>query len=142
MLKSPIHHNIKYLIEEKTSGQKEFAQIFELSQAVVSNYANGKATPKLELILKMADHFNISMDQFLRSELNRQSKISEPYASYNVAGNKNEVKILEETIKNLEKRIVSKDQYINLLEEIRIKNEEIINMLKSQLTSQTGNRTA
>lgn len=136
MVKSPIHQNIKYLVEEKSLGQQEFGDLFGLSQAVISNYKLGKATPKLDTIIDIASHFELDLNVFIMGDL-RQNIVSEPYLSYKNENGKAQIEALKKTINELENRIELKDQHIELLEVMRSKNEEIIQLLKSQLSRET-----
>ena len=45
--------------------QENLAEIFHISQTSVSKYETGEAVPDLELIVKMADFFGVSLDEFV-----------------------------------------------------------------------------
>ena len=45
--------------------QKELAEALHISQTSVSKYETGEAVPDLELIVKMADFFGVSLDEFV-----------------------------------------------------------------------------
>ncbi|WP_374463544.1 helix-turn-helix domain-containing protein [Chryseobacterium sp.] len=45
--------------------QKAFADLFDLNRGVISSYEEGRAEPKIETILKVANYFNLTLDQLL-----------------------------------------------------------------------------
>lgn len=49
--------------------QTEFAKLFELKRTALGSYEEGRAEAKLDTIIKIADHFKLSLDQLLRKEL-------------------------------------------------------------------------
>ncbi|MBV8327145.1 helix-turn-helix transcriptional regulator [Chryseobacterium sp.] len=61
--------NIKKIRHVKGLSQKAFADLFDLNRGVISSYEEGRAEPKIETILKVADHFGIELDELLTKEL-------------------------------------------------------------------------
>ncbi|QRA44197.1 helix-turn-helix domain-containing protein [Chryseobacterium cucumeris] len=57
--------NIKKIRQVKGLSQKAFADLFALNRGVISSYEEGRAEPKIETILKVANHFNLSLDKLL-----------------------------------------------------------------------------
>lgn len=57
---------LKSLRRERKITQKNLAEIFHISQTSVSKYETGEAVPDLELIVKMADFFGVSLDEFIK----------------------------------------------------------------------------
>ncbi|CAH0131360.1 helix-turn-helix transcriptional regulator [Chryseobacterium sp. Bi04] len=57
--------NVKKIRQAKGLSQKAFADLFDLSRGVISSYEEGRAEPKIETILKVANHFNLSLDKLL-----------------------------------------------------------------------------
>ncbi|WP_249413510.1 helix-turn-helix domain-containing protein [Chryseobacterium indologenes] len=53
----------------KGLSQKAFADLFDLNRGVISSYEEGRAEPKIETILKVANHFNLNLDKFLTETL-------------------------------------------------------------------------
>lgn len=49
--------------------QTEFAELFNLKRTAVGSYEEGRAEPKIETLIKIADYFKLSLDQLLRKEL-------------------------------------------------------------------------
>ena len=56
---------LKSLRKQKKLTQRNIAEIFHISQTSVSKYEREEAVPDLELIVKMADFFGVSLDEFL-----------------------------------------------------------------------------
>ncbi len=61
--------NIKKIRQLKGLSQKAFADLFDLNRGVISSYEEGRAEPKIETILKVANHFNLNLDKFLTETL-------------------------------------------------------------------------
>ena len=49
--------------------QTEFADLFDLKRTAVGSYEEGRAEPKIDTLIKIADYFSLSLDQLLRKEL-------------------------------------------------------------------------
>lgn len=61
--------NIKKIRQAKDLSQKAFADLFDLNRGVISSYEEGRAEPKIETLLKVANHFNLDLDQLLTEDL-------------------------------------------------------------------------
>ena len=48
--------------------QGNLAKIFHISQTSVSKYETGEAVPDLETVVRMADFFGVSLDEFVVRE--------------------------------------------------------------------------
>ena len=59
-----IGHIIAKQREKKGINQKELASILNVSSGAVGLWETNKRCPSLEILVKMADYFNISMDVF------------------------------------------------------------------------------
>lgn len=57
---------LKSLRNQRKLTQRNIAEIFHISQTSVSKYERGEAVPDLELIVKMADFFGVSLDDFIK----------------------------------------------------------------------------
>ena len=56
---------LKNLRRERRMTQEKLAEVFHISQTSVSKYETGDAVPDLETIVKMADFFGVSLDDFI-----------------------------------------------------------------------------
>ncbi len=59
---------LKNLRREKRMTQENLARVFHISQTSVSKYETGEAVPDLEMVVKMADFFGVSLDEFVNRE--------------------------------------------------------------------------
>ena len=66
---SYIGKNIKKIRTVKKINQADFADLFGLARASVGSYEEGRAEPKIENIIAIANHFGISIDLLLKKEL-------------------------------------------------------------------------
>lgn len=73
--------NIKKIRQVKGLSQKAFADLFDLNRGVISSYEEGRAEPKIETILKVANHFNLSLDKLLTEPVQANQLAGTPGAS-------------------------------------------------------------
>lgn len=62
--------NIRFLRKRQNYNQADIAKAIGVLLASASDYERGKTEPKIETIINIADHFNVSIDALLRMELN------------------------------------------------------------------------
>jgi transcriptional regulator with XRE-family HTH domain len=56
---------LRVLREEKNMSQEELAEAFGLGKAAISGYERGKRTPSFDLLVGLADYFQVSTDYLL-----------------------------------------------------------------------------
>lgn len=61
--------NLKKLRSVHGFSQQDFADIFELKRGTLGAYEEGRSNPKLETVLKIANHFSIGIEELLIEEL-------------------------------------------------------------------------
>lgn len=66
---SYIGKNIRKIRTIKKISQADFAELFGLARPSVGAYEEGRAEPKLDTIIKMAQYFGLSIDVLLTKEL-------------------------------------------------------------------------
>jgi transcriptional regulator with XRE-family HTH domain len=66
---SLIGKNIRKIRAVKKLSQADFAAIFNLARPSVGAYEEGRAEPKIETVIQMAQHFSISIDLLLTKEI-------------------------------------------------------------------------
>ena len=66
---SALNKNIKKIRSLRGLSQSDFADIFGLTRANIGSYEEGRAQPKMEVVVKMAAHFKLSLDDFVNQEL-------------------------------------------------------------------------
>lgn len=69
-LKDIISSNIKRLISQKKTTQKELANKLGVSEASMTDYCNGKRTPGVDFFVALKNLYNISIDDFLTKRIN------------------------------------------------------------------------
>ncbi len=66
---SIIGKNIKKIRAVKKISQSDFADLFNLSRGSVGSYEEGRAEPKIDTIIRIANYFSLSIDLLLTKEL-------------------------------------------------------------------------
>ncbi|SEL36231.1 DNA-binding transcriptional regulator, XRE-family HTH domain [Carnobacterium iners] len=70
-----ISHEIKKRRTELNITQEELAERLDVTRAAVSNWEVGRNYPDIQLLLKISDELNISLDQLLRGDKTMVSSI-------------------------------------------------------------------
>lgn len=68
---------MKALRESIHYSQLKFAELFGIGQSSVVRYEKGEANPPLELLVKIADYFDVSTDYILGRTESPQGKVYE-----------------------------------------------------------------
>ncbi len=61
--------NIKKIRTVKKLTQEEFAELFNLKRSAVGSYEEGRAEPKIDKIIEIAEYFNLTVDQLVKKKL-------------------------------------------------------------------------
>ncbi len=56
---------IKELREKKDLSQKQLAEIMHISQSSISEYESGNQQPPIEMLMQLADFFDVNIDYLL-----------------------------------------------------------------------------
>ncbi|MFB2118473.1 helix-turn-helix domain-containing protein [Parapedobacter sp. 2B3] len=88
---SNIANNLKYLRKKKRLTQQQFADEMSIKRASVGAYEEKRAEPKYELLKKIADFYDLTMDELANDEINDKWK---PTARSNAAS----VRVLSVTV--------------------------------------------
>ena len=71
------------LRKERGMSQEELAEKLQLTRQTISKWETGASTPDLELLMRLAEVFGISMDCLLREEKpSIMKKISDPFVIF------------------------------------------------------------
>ena len=57
---------LKTLRKKNRITQHSLAEALHISQTSVSKYERGESEPDLEMVIKMADFFGVTVDEFIR----------------------------------------------------------------------------
>jgi len=66
---SYIGKNIKKIRSVKKLSQQAFADLFDLSRANIGSYEEGRAEPKINVVIQIANKFGIDVEHLLNNEL-------------------------------------------------------------------------
>lgn len=67
---SVIAKNLRWIRKKQNISQTEFANVFGITRASVGAYEEGRAEPKLELLMKITKHYQLDLSSFIEQELN------------------------------------------------------------------------
>lgn len=71
---SNIASNLKYLRKKNGLTQQQFADLMEIKRASVGAYEEDRAEPKYELLKKIAEHYELSMDELANEVIDEKWK--------------------------------------------------------------------
>lgn len=71
-----LNENIKKLRTTRGLSQVEFAKILGVSKQCVSNWENDNVIPSIEMLVKIADFFNVTTDYILGRDENMYLKVN------------------------------------------------------------------
>ncbi|MGM1429447.1 XRE family transcriptional regulator [Sphingobacterium lactis] len=71
---SNISSNLKFLRKKKGLTQQQFADLMEIKRASVGAYEEDRAEPKYELLKKIAEFYDLSMDELANDEIDERWK--------------------------------------------------------------------
>ncbi|PST82982.1 transcriptional regulator [Pedobacter yulinensis] len=66
---SNIAANLKYLRKKKGHTQQQFADIMEIKRSLIGAYEEDRAEPKYELLKKIAEYFDLTIDEFINERI-------------------------------------------------------------------------
>ncbi|MCB0736646.1 MAG: helix-turn-helix transcriptional regulator [Bacteroidetes bacterium] len=66
---STVGKNIKKIRSVKKISQQAFADSFNITRASIGSYEEGRADPKIGLVMEIANKFNISVERLLNNEI-------------------------------------------------------------------------
>lgn len=67
---SNISSNLKYLRKKKGYTQQQFADAMEIKRSLIGAYEEDRAEPKYDLLKKIADFFDLTIDEFINENIN------------------------------------------------------------------------
>lgn len=125
--------NIKSLLNENKLSQKEFGELFNLKQGAISAYIRNVAKPPIDIIIEICSHFDLSIDSFVKSEINEKSKYNS-YVKNITNDNDNEVDC--KMCEMYERMLEDKEKLIKALE------REIASLRNEDYDAGQANQTA
>ena len=67
-----ITKNLNYLRKKKKISQQALADAMEIPRTTLGDYERGKTEPNLAMLVKLADYFEVKVDDLIRSDLSHQ----------------------------------------------------------------------
>jgi transcriptional regulator with XRE-family HTH domain len=67
---SNISANLKYLRKKKGLTQQQFADNMEIKRSLIGAYEEDRAEPKYNLLKKIAEYFELTIDEFINEKIN------------------------------------------------------------------------
>lgn len=67
---SNISSNLKYLRKKKGQTQQQFADAMEIKRSLIGAYEEDRAEPKYDLLKKIAEFFDLTIDEFINENIN------------------------------------------------------------------------
>ena len=75
-----MRERIKEIIEREGMGQSQFADFIGVSQQSVNKYENHNIEPDIEMMIRIADYFNTSVDYLIgHTDVRRKIEITHAY---------------------------------------------------------------
>lgn len=66
---------LKTLRSEANETQESISKILHVSRQTISNWENERSYPDIEMLIKLSDYYNISLDQLLKEDVIMQDKV-------------------------------------------------------------------
>lgn len=64
----PIYNNFKRLLKQNCVTPYQVAKATGISQSTLSDWKTGRAKPKVDKLLKLAEYFGVTVDYFLKED--------------------------------------------------------------------------
>ena len=64
----PIYANFKHLLKQNGVTPYQVSKATGISQSTLSDWKTGRAKPKADKLLKLAEYFGVTVDYFLKEE--------------------------------------------------------------------------
>lgn len=109
--------NVKKIRMLHNLSQQEFGELFNVSRGSVGSYEEGRAEPKIDTAIKIAKHFNVSLDVLLTKTYKENALPFEEEISISFEESKQAdlpKKFLEERVADLEEKLLKIEQKINI----------------------------
>lgn len=116
--------NISHLLRLKKITQDDFGGFFGLGKGVINQYLLKKSNPKIETIQRICLHYEITIDDFINTDLSAAKPYAIKQGELLYTGEQNEpymispryVELLEKSVQDKEKIIKSLEEKIQAME--------------------------
>lgn len=114
--------NLKFLRKSKGLTQNDIVNLLKLTnQSIIANYESEKHHPPIEMLIKIANYFNVSIDELLLVDMAADVTtivVEEPAAPYRLTMG------VDERVKELEELLAAKNEVIEILKKHIVLLEE------------------
>lgn len=143
---SIIGKNIKKIRLVKKLTQADFSTIFNVSRTSVGAYEEGRADPKIETLIQIANYFSISLDDLITTELtiNKLSGLEKSLDEGSEDISAKNIGSMSFVSKNDQVLYISKrkdKKYINTLEKIKIPIRANLSLRAFEVSNINNNTT-
>lgn len=114
--------NLKELRKKKNLSQSQVAEALGISLRAYQNYEYNQREPNIEMINKLADYFNVTVDKLLERNTKEQDAIDELAAEFDMSA--------------FEKKIV--DNYLSLPKSMRGNLMEFLRKTVKEVQDESG----
>lgn len=59
-------NNLKALRKKNKSSQDDLANYLNISSKTISSWEKGRSEPKIDMLLKLSDYFNVTLDELIK----------------------------------------------------------------------------
>lgn len=112
-------YRLSVLLEENNLSQTKLAQNIGTSNVTICRYLNGERIPRLDVVTKMADVFNVSIDYLLGISDNKEFKGTNEDSDIDIA-------LLIKNIYSLEGNFHLSKKQIDLIKKILLANKDFV----------------
>ena len=119
--------NIKYLRKKHKLTQQDVARALGIARSTYTSYENNNRSPDYELLIKIADYFNVSTD-FLLGRMERTNLMKDEYPDSKEAVNSNNVLDIVNNLMHI--REISEEDYAYITKQL----EDFISYARNKKT--------
>lgn len=95
-----LKENLKLLRKRRKRSQEEVARSLSITRSAYNSYENGVAEPGIQLLIKLADFFQLSLDKFVKFDLAmlNESQLSQLEKGYDIDISGTRLRVLATTV--------------------------------------------
>lgn len=92
--------NLKLLRKRRKLSQEDLALALDTKRSTLSGYENGTSEPNMELLIRISDHFHVSLDKLLKVDLStlRESVLSQIEQGFDMDVTGTRLRVLATTV--------------------------------------------
>lgn len=130
-----ITKRIKQVIDQSNLSTRKFASVIGVAQSTLNSAINGSRSPNLDIISRISDTFNVSMEWIMNGSGSPPSNINDS----NV--NMGYMNTINDTTEGLKEKIRSLEEQVSMLKEHLNQKDNMITLLHELITDSRNNNT-